>query len=284
MLLAGPALAAPLSDVPPAQSEDRPDKSGYNLFNPTPRELMREMSTDRPDTTESPYTVDAGHVQVEFSLVDYSYDRRNAEHVTARSIAVAPMLVKIGLLNDVDFQLGIDPYTRSSTLGRATNERQIVEGFGDTLLRLKVNLWGNDEGETALAVMPFVNIPTAADGVGSERIEGGLIVPLSIALAENLSLGVMAEFDLVWNESAGRYGLDFVHTASLAIDLAEDLGGFVEYAGFARSEADEDYRAYFDTGLTYSLTADVQLDCGVRIGLTQSAEDAGVFAGVSLRF
>jgi hypothetical protein len=39
------------------------DKSAFSLFNPTPRELMREMSTDRPDTTESPYTVDAGHFQ-----------------------------------------------------------------------------------------------------------------------------------------------------------------------------------------------------------------------------
>ena len=41
------------------------DKSIYTLFHPTPREWMREMSTDRPDQTESPNTVDAGHFQVE---------------------------------------------------------------------------------------------------------------------------------------------------------------------------------------------------------------------------
>ena len=42
-----------------------PDKSGYNLFNPTPDEYMREMSPDRPDKTDSPFTVDAGHFQLE---------------------------------------------------------------------------------------------------------------------------------------------------------------------------------------------------------------------------
>jgi hypothetical protein len=40
-----------------------PDKGGYNLFNPAPRELMRELTPDRPDKTESPYAVDAGHIQ-----------------------------------------------------------------------------------------------------------------------------------------------------------------------------------------------------------------------------
>src|SRR4051794_35141958 len=40
------------------------NKCRYTLFNPTPRKQMREMATDRPDKTESPYTVDAGHVQI----------------------------------------------------------------------------------------------------------------------------------------------------------------------------------------------------------------------------
>ena len=40
------------------------DKNQYWLFNPTPDRLLREMTTDRPDITESPFTVDAGHVSV----------------------------------------------------------------------------------------------------------------------------------------------------------------------------------------------------------------------------
>jgi len=36
---------------------------------------MREMSTDPPDQTESPYTVDAGLFQVEIDLVSAVFDR-----------------------------------------------------------------------------------------------------------------------------------------------------------------------------------------------------------------
>ncbi|WP_375396658.1 hypothetical protein [uncultured Sphingomonas sp.] len=62
------AQAPPQSDIPsttratPAISveNDAIDKSQYTLFDPTPRAAMRPFSTDRPDTTESPYTVDAG--------------------------------------------------------------------------------------------------------------------------------------------------------------------------------------------------------------------------------
>jgi len=50
------------------------DKSQYNLFDPTPPGLMREMTTDRPDVTQSPYTIDAGHLQIELSLIEYTRD------------------------------------------------------------------------------------------------------------------------------------------------------------------------------------------------------------------
>jgi hypothetical protein len=37
-----------------------PDKSQYSLFNSTPADCMREFDPDRPDVTDSPFTIDAG--------------------------------------------------------------------------------------------------------------------------------------------------------------------------------------------------------------------------------
>ena len=51
-----PALAGEAGDAAVS-----PDKNQYNLFNPTPDELMRELNADRPDKTDCPFTVDAGH-------------------------------------------------------------------------------------------------------------------------------------------------------------------------------------------------------------------------------
>src|SRR4051794_30904511 len=80
------ASAAPPVEVPP-------DKSQFSIFNPTPRKFMRELSADRPDRTESPFTVDAGHFQVEMDFINFTYDRHNPEFTDTRSTGyeVAPM-------------------------------------------------------------------------------------------------------------------------------------------------------------------------------------------------
>ena len=65
-----------------------PDKSGYNLFNPTPDQYMREISPDRPDKTESPYTLDAGHFMLEMDFANYTYNqpRHNHEGLERRAL------------------------------------------------------------------------------------------------------------------------------------------------------------------------------------------------------
>ncbi len=71
------SLACMLSMAPAfaAETGPAPDKSTYTIFNPTPPALMREFNTDRPDKTESPYTVDAGHFQTETDWITWLHDR-----------------------------------------------------------------------------------------------------------------------------------------------------------------------------------------------------------------
>lgn len=232
---------------------------------------LRPLSTDRPDTTESAYSVDAGHVQVEMSMVDVTRDGGGT------SVGVAPFLVKIGLLHWMDLQLGMDPFLHSRTGGASAS------GVGDGMVRLKMNLWGNDEGATALVVMPFVKVPMASSGFGNGRVEGGVIVPFAVGLPGDVSVGLMPEVDLVRNTADDGYAVDLVHTATASHAIVKDLGGYVEYAGFANLAAEEAYRGYLDGGLTLGFGDDVQLDGGGRVGLTPAAEDLGLFVGLSFR-
>src|SRR5687767_2584936 len=105
-------------------------KLQYTLFDPTPRELMREFSTDRPDVTESPYTVDAGHFQVEMSLIEYTRDDDGGAELD--EYVVAPANLKVGLLNNVDLQLVVEPYVHQRV--RVDGNDDSADGFGATQL------------------------------------------------------------------------------------------------------------------------------------------------------
>jgi hypothetical protein len=286
-LLVAAALSCGLSSAA-GQATGAPQKSQFTLFNPTPRELMREMSTDRPDATESPYTVDAGHVQFELSFFDYA--RNDDDGVRAKAVSVLPANIKIGLLNNVDVQFVVTPYTREETDGRGGAGDDVAGGFSDdTQIRLKINLWGNDGpaaglGATAFAIMPFVKFPTGRDALSNDHVEGGLILPLAVALPGEVGLGLMAEIDVVYDEADDGYGVEFVHTATLGRDLVGALAGYVEYIGIAPHDTGSTYQAIASGGLTYALSDDWVLDVGATIGLSDAADDFTIFAGTSFRF
>src|SRR5688500_12749162 len=183
------AVGLALLALPCARAEEPGEKWQYNLFNPTPRPLMRELSTDRPDTTESPYTVDAGHFQVELSFVEYTRVDGGDDF---EEFAFLPANVKVELLNHVDLQLVVTPLVRQEFEDADAGDDD-ASGFGDTQLRLKVNFWGNDGGPTAFAFMPFIQFPTGDDDVSTNHAEGGLIFPLAVELPAGFGLGLMAE-------------------------------------------------------------------------------------------
>lgn len=257
------------------------DKSHFHLFHPTPREQMREMSTDRPDQTESPYTVDAGHVQVEMDLVNYTHDRDSG--VTAESLTIAPINFKLGLLNNVDVQFVVDSYVCEKTK-TAPFPSTKAQGTGDLQTRLKVNLWGNDGGETAFAVMPFIKWPTASSALSNGKVEGGVILPLGISLGERFGLGLMTEVDFLRDPVGGGDQLDYVNSITLSCDVTEQLGLYVEFFSVVSEATGSDLVGQFDLGATFGLTPDVQLDAGVNIGVTESAPDWQPFAGLTIRF
>lgn len=257
------------------------DKKHFTLFNPTPDRLMRDLSADRPDATESPYTVDAGHFQFELSLAEYS----NNNEDESETFAILPVNVKIGLLNNVDLQLLLTPYEQTE----ADNNANDAKGFGDTQIRLKINLWGNDGftpsglNNTAFAILPFVKLPTGHDELSNDHLEGGIIFPLATSLPAGFDLGLMAEIDFVYNETEDDYGLEFAHTVVLGHDITDKLGGYIEYLGIASHDTSTDYRAIGSAGLTYSLSNDLLLDFGVTASPSDDADDFTIFTGTTFR-
>lgn len=240
----------------------------------------RTLSTDRPDKTESPFTVPAGRGQVEVDLVSHVRDRPGVERV--RTTRVLPFNLKYGIGRDTDIQLIAEPFVREVV--RASGARQARSGFGDVTVRLKRNLWGNDGGRTAFALMPYVKLPTAATGFGNGHVEGGIIAPLAIELSDRVGLGLMTELDIVRKDDDTGHAASFVTSATVGLDLTERLGVYGEV--FAERSAGRGARTIvtFDTGITYAIGEDSQLDVGTAIGATAAADDLLLFVGFSRRF
>ena len=230
---------------------------------------LRELSTDRPDTTESARSVDAGHFQFELEIAAWEHDGGT------RTLNLGELNLKAGLDDSTDLQLVLPRFSRTSGG---------PEEFGDIELRLKRNLWGNDDGPTALAVMPFVKIPTAAHDLGNGKWEGGFIVPFAFSLPAGWESAVMTEIDLAADETGNGYHAVFVNSITASHGLTESTAFFVELVSVLSAESGADDEAYFNAGLTWAVRPQWQVDGGIRTGLASASTDFTPFLGFSAKF
>lgn len=263
------------------------DGSPYSLFNPVPEKAMREFNTDRPDTTESPFTVDAGHVQFETNAFGYSRSRRDASGVVTDSYDIGSTNIRVGLTNSTELSLIYQPLGIVRTRGPDPLDNTRMSGTGGLDIRAKINLWGNDSferpGSTAFGLLPFITVPTdRGNGINSDGVEGGLILPFAVKLTDKLDLGLNAGGHIVHNDDGPGYHTEYIATASFGYEWSEKLGTYYEVAAtFSTPKGDA---VVLGTGVSYKLGKNVQIDGGVNIGVTNAADRINPFVGISKRF
>ncbi|MGP8167049.1 MAG: transporter [Steroidobacteraceae bacterium] len=257
-----------------------PDKSDFTLFNPTPDADMRSFNTDRPPKANSPYTVDAGHFQYETDIAVFGYG--NTDGVQTHDWIVVDPTLKLGLTNTIDAELQITPYEAVATTSAGVTSS--VSGIGDTVARLKINVLGDDRGAVAVALLPYVELPTARSGLGSGGVEGGLILPISISAPGGFTVIVMPEGDYLKDAAGGGYhvAFDFLINVSHALDQRWTLYGEI----FTTQSFQTQYQSIYtlDAALTCALTPSMQLDFGGNFSLNGVAPRTQLYAGLSQRF
>ncbi len=274
-LASGRALA---DDAAPA-----PDKSGYTLFNPTPDADLRSFSTDRPDKSTSPYTVDAGHFQYETDLFGTSYDGYNSAGAATRELFTADPVLKLGITNYADVEVALGGYQNYHVQSRNGAPAQDYDGFGDVILKTKVNLLGNDGGKLAIALDPFFKVPTATRGLGNGVGEFGLTIPVQYSLPYNVTLLAVTEFDDFKNPlDTGRHA-GFTNLVNLSYPLTPKLTGEVEFWSQVQ-DAHVPSQYTLDLALAYLLGPNTQIDGATYVGLNKAAPDIVGYIGLSQRF
>jgi hypothetical protein len=228
---------------------------------------IREMSTDRPDTTESAFSVPAGMWQFEAELVSVSRDGGS------QSEDWGSVNIKYGLTDSLDVQW-VTP---------AWHSEEGLDGWTDTELRLKWNVSGqDDDAAVAVALMPYIKLPVASRGLGNDDVEGGLIVPMALTTCECCDLAWMIQGDVLRSDDDDGWTGALTLTGTAGFDLTSRLSAFTETVVTLPFEGDTE--VYLNGGFVFSLHDNWFLDAGVNIGLNGAAEDARFFAGTSFRF
>ncbi|MGE3727234.1 MAG: transporter [Candidatus Sericytochromatia bacterium] len=282
------------------ESQSLLNKHQFHLFNPVPSDMMRPMSTDRPDKTESAYTVDAGHFQFEGDLLSLILNQDTES--SGFDLLIAPTNLKFGILNNLDFHVIILPVNWNRNTQLSDSKTTDTWSFGDMLLRMKYNLWGNDGGQTALAVMPFLKLPTSSSTTINNLLEGGVVLPFAWDIGNNWGFGAQLQMDIASNQEAlsphpeldPRHGSDsqtpagyhpeFSFAATIGYDFTDEIGAFIEIFGGMSTLAPTEFLSTFDAGVTWSPTPNMQWDMGVYLGLTANAPRFTPFIGLSHRF
>jgi hypothetical protein len=229
------------------------------------------LVTDRPDFTESAETVPQGRVQVETGVTV----ERTGE---ARTRSWDGALLRVATGHRSELRIGLPSYVRERVASGASS------GFDDAFLGAKFVLLKAEVGKPQVALLVGSTLPTGSRRVGERKYQPEAVLAAGIEISDKVALGV--NFGAVGSSSEGERFGQYFGSASLGCELYPNLGAFVEAYVFNRTEAGGRRQQYFDTGLTYLLNHDLQLDARIGVGLANHVSGPDYFygVGVSQRF
>ena len=265
-----------------AQAENSAaDKSQYTIFNPTPVDLRRAYNTDRPSKTDSPFTIDAGVFQIESDVANWTLDYEKG--VRSRTWIIGNTNVKLGLSNWMDLQIFPQFYVNRHTSGKRFGPALEQDGFGDTTVRLKINLLGNDGGKLAIGFVSSLKIPTNTDHTGNHVWEPGFGLPVNYSLPWGFTFFGQTRIDILDETASSNMRLQWQNPIGLSRAILGNLSGYAEFYNAVSTGHDHSWVGTADVGLIYQVSRDFSIDVNSFFGLTPSADDLNVFVGFARR-
>ena len=247
-----------------------------SLFALAAAAAAQPICADRPAKANAVCTVPAGRFQMEVGAVDWTRIKEGG--ATVDSTTVGSSLFKLGLDDRSDLEINLTPYVKIKGDGGSAS------GFGDTIVRYKYRLT-DDSAPVQLALLPFVKLPTAKHDIGDGKVEGGLAVPVSFALAGPVSATLGPEVDALADVDGHGYHPALVNVLNLTAAVTTRLSISGElWSSINLDPVETISQASADVATAYVIGNDVQLDAGANFGLTRETPDLEFYAGVSARF
>lgn len=246
----------------------------------TSEQGQRDYCPARPGLGTPACTIAPGRVSIETGIADWTRDDNADERSDA--LLIGDTLVRIGLGEALEAQLGWTPFGHLRTRDKATASVDKADRVGDVLVGLKANLRQPDGSGFSVAVQPFATLPVGRGPLGAGDWGAGVVVPVSFDLSPALNLQFSPEVDAATDEDRHGRHLAYGSVVGVGVTLSDAVGVTIEVAA-TRDDDPEGHttEAYGAVSTSWTPSDDLQLDLGTNLGLNHNAADVEVYVGIS---
>lgn len=234
-----------------------------------------------PLATDDAGTLGSAKFQLETGL-QFDWDRQDNTRTTGQSLDVT---LTGGLLDSVDLVAAYSYLWQTEKRHGITTLDN--SGFNDLSLTLKWRFL--ETGPLSLALKPAVTFPTASydRGLGAGRPSYGATLVATVDLrpvAIHANLGYTYQKYTDAARDASRNNLFNISLAT-SVYVAPNLQLVAEVGGATNADSTSSVWPMFVTGgVIYSFTGRLDVDLGVRGGLTNAETDISLLTGTTVRF
>lgn len=231
--------------------------------------IAEPLVTDRPDFTESPETVLPGRVQVEAGA---TFERSNNE----RARSLGEILMRVGTGKRSELRIGLPSHLRFSESGSS------VSGWDDAYLGAKIVLRDGEGRNPQVALLAGTTLPTGSRRVAERKYQPDAVLAAAIDLNEKTALST--NIGVARASAGGERFNQLFGSLSLGYSLSDKWGTYLEVYAFNRNEPGGNTQKYANTGVTYLVNDDFQLDARFGVGLNNGPRERFWGLGVARRF
>jgi hypothetical protein len=218
--------------------------------------------------TETPDTVAPGRFLLRMDALSLTVNHDASTRYAANG--VASTFLTTGLTSTLDAQVGAEVFIDQRFDSGGLHDRRT--GIGDLYFRTKWKFYEDKASGTAVALLPFVKLPTSTGGVGKKAMEGGLILPWKTELLGGVSMTAMAELDFLRNDADNGYDSFWFVSTALHRQVTKALGFYGEFT-LGKSSGGAPGEGKLGGGATFAVSDSVSWDYAIYRSFTSGTSD-----------